>query len=211
MSSVLAPLGARYAYCLALPAEDTSDTTDALPAEVRAMSVILRIERAEPPGRTPLLEAAAAAALAVCLDERSAPGGEWAEPMHAWLDNRRPIATELYVIGCEYIPVAVSVVITASEGAPPDTTIQGVKEALRRVLDARQEFAPTEAPPHESSQIIAGEEVYSGRGHEDERDDIGIEAGAVRSEQSDIGRGDLLCEEGQREQEPEPHGPSLLF
>ncbi len=56
------------------------------------------------------------------------------EAVHAWLDNRRPIATELYVIGCEYIPVAVSVVITVSEGAPPDTTMQDVKEALRRVL-----------------------------------------------------------------------------
>jgi predicted phage baseplate assembly protein len=56
------------------------------------------------------------------------------EAVHAWLDNRRPIGTELYVIGCEYIPVAVSVVITVGEGAPPDTTVQAVKEALRRVL-----------------------------------------------------------------------------
>ncbi len=86
--SVLDPLGARYAYWLGLPAEDTSDTSDEQPDEVRAMPVILRIERAEPPGRTPLLEAAASAALAVCLDERVEPGGEWAEPLHAWLDNR---------------------------------------------------------------------------------------------------------------------------
>ena len=56
------------------------------------------------------------------------------EAVHAWLDNRRPLATELYVIGCEYIPVAVSVVITVGEGAPPDTIVQAVKEALRRVL-----------------------------------------------------------------------------
>ncbi|MFD2488455.1 peptidyl-tRNA hydrolase [Amycolatopsis jiangsuensis] len=71
-----------------MPASETSDTSDEEPDQVRAMPIILRIERAEPPGRTALLEAAAAAALAVCLDERSAPGGEWAEPMHAWLDNR---------------------------------------------------------------------------------------------------------------------------
>jgi predicted phage baseplate assembly protein len=56
------------------------------------------------------------------------------EAVHAWLDNRRPLATELYVIGCEYVPVAVSVAITVSEGAPPETTVQDVKEALRRVL-----------------------------------------------------------------------------
>jgi predicted phage baseplate assembly protein len=56
------------------------------------------------------------------------------EAVHAWIDLRRPIGTELYVIGCEYIPVAASVVITVGEGAPPDTTVQAVKEALRRVL-----------------------------------------------------------------------------
>jgi peptidyl-tRNA hydrolase len=88
VNRVLEPLGSRYAYWLGLPAEATSDTSDEEPDQVRAMPVILRIERAEPPGRTPLLEAAAAAALAVCLDERAEPGGEWAEPVQAWLDNR---------------------------------------------------------------------------------------------------------------------------
>ena len=56
------------------------------------------------------------------------------EAVFGWLDNRRPLATELYVIGCEYIPVAVSVVVTVAEDAPPDTTVQSVKDALRRVL-----------------------------------------------------------------------------
>jgi predicted phage baseplate assembly protein len=56
------------------------------------------------------------------------------EAIHAWLDVRRPVGTELYVIGCEYIPVAVSVVITVADGAPPDTTSQAVRDALRRVL-----------------------------------------------------------------------------
>ena len=56
------------------------------------------------------------------------------EAVHAWLDARRPLATELYVIGCEYVPVAVSVAVTVSDGAPPDTTLQAIREALRRVL-----------------------------------------------------------------------------
>jgi peptidyl-tRNA hydrolase len=86
--SVLEPLAARYAYWLGLPAEDTSDTSDEQPDLVRAMPVILRIERAEPPGRTPLLEAAAAAALAVCLDERAEPEGEWHDQLKAWVDGR---------------------------------------------------------------------------------------------------------------------------
>ena len=56
------------------------------------------------------------------------------EALHAWLDVRRPLATELYVIGCEYVPVAVSVAVTVAEGEPQDTTLQAVKDALRRVL-----------------------------------------------------------------------------
>ena len=54
---------------------------------VRAMTVILRLER-PPTARTAVLEAAARAALAVCLDPRSEPGGEWAEPVRAWVENR---------------------------------------------------------------------------------------------------------------------------
>lgn len=82
--SVLEPLAARYAYWLGLPAEETA-LPEAAPDEVRAMPVILHMEKADPPGRTPLLEAAAAAALAVCLDERAQPGGEWHEAVHAWV------------------------------------------------------------------------------------------------------------------------------
>lgn len=54
--------------------------------EVRAMPIILRIDKAGPPSRTDLLEAAAAAAVAVCLDDRTAPDGEWHEPVRTWID-----------------------------------------------------------------------------------------------------------------------------
>lgn len=84
MTSVFAPLTARYASWLALPAEDTVDDVDNDPDAVRAMPVILRIERADPPGRTDLLEAAAAAAVAVCLDPRSEPDGPWYDDLLAW-------------------------------------------------------------------------------------------------------------------------------
>lgn len=54
---------------------------------VRAMPVVLRLER-PPAARTPVLEAAAAAALAVCLDPRAEPGGEWHEPVLTWVESR---------------------------------------------------------------------------------------------------------------------------
>jgi peptidyl-tRNA hydrolase len=112
VSAVLAPLAGRYVRWLRLPAARTSDTSDEDPELVRAMQMVLRVERGpavrgpshqqrgpavrgpshehsgEPPGRTPLLEAAASAALAVCLDERAAPGGEWHESVAAWVGGR---------------------------------------------------------------------------------------------------------------------------
>jgi len=85
---VLAPLAARYVRWMRLPAARTSDTSDEDAELVRAMQMVLRVERSEVSGRTPLLEAAASAAVAVCLDERAAPGGEWHEAVAAWVGGR---------------------------------------------------------------------------------------------------------------------------
>ncbi|MGE3289547.1 MAG: peptidyl-tRNA hydrolase [Pseudonocardia sp.] len=54
---------------------------------VRAMAMVLHLERDAPP-RTAVLGAAAAAALAVCLDPRSEPGGEWHDAVAAWTAGR---------------------------------------------------------------------------------------------------------------------------
>jgi peptidyl-tRNA hydrolase len=87
-AAVLEPLTARYSSWLALPAESTVDTVGEDPATVLVMPMVLRLERANPPGRTALLEAAAAAALAVSVDPRCKPGGEWHEPVRRWVSGR---------------------------------------------------------------------------------------------------------------------------
>lgn len=84
----LAPLAARYARWLGLAAAAVHDTTDEDPASVQAMQLILRVEQAAPPQRTALLEAAAAAAVAVCLDPRAAPGGPWHDAVAGWVGGR---------------------------------------------------------------------------------------------------------------------------
>ncbi|MFD3591575.1 aminoacyl-tRNA hydrolase [Nocardia sp. NPDC058640] len=58
------------------------------PAMVQAMQMVLHIPKAEPPVRSSLLEAAAAAAVAVCMDPRSGPGGEWEPRYLAWKRSR---------------------------------------------------------------------------------------------------------------------------
>jgi peptidyl-tRNA hydrolase len=80
----LAPLAARYASWLGRPVHSIADITDD-PAVVRAMPLILRMERDAVPPRSALLEAAAAAAVALCLDERSQPGGPWHPEVQPWV------------------------------------------------------------------------------------------------------------------------------
>ncbi|KZF05579.1 peptidyl-tRNA hydrolase [Rhodococcus sp. EPR-157] len=58
------------------------------PADVLAMPVVLHIPKVDPPARSSLLEAAASAAVALCLDERVGPGGEWEECFLAWTGAR---------------------------------------------------------------------------------------------------------------------------
>jgi hypothetical protein len=81
--AVLLPLAARYGVARGGPV--------VIPPEpdgvVRAMPIVLRLERA-PAARTPVLEAAAAAALAVCLDPRADPGGEWHDAVTTWVASR---------------------------------------------------------------------------------------------------------------------------
>jgi len=56
------------------------------------------------------------------------------EAVHAQLESRRPLATELYVIGCEYLPLAVSLAVGLRDDAPRDATLAAVRAAIRRLL-----------------------------------------------------------------------------
>jgi predicted phage baseplate assembly protein len=58
------------------------------------------------------------------------------ESVHAYLDSRRPLATELYVIGCEYISIGVSVGVQIQNGFGQDSVLLAVRTALQRFLFA---------------------------------------------------------------------------
>jgi len=78
--TVLGPLAARYAG----PRVEIPPEPDGV---ARAMPIVLRLER-PPAARTPMLEAAARAALAVCVDARAEPGGEWHDAVVTWIGSR---------------------------------------------------------------------------------------------------------------------------
>lgn len=62
------------------------------------------------------------------------PDQPFIEKIYAYLDHRRPLATELYVIGCEYVQLGLSVGIAVSDGAAYDQVVNDVREALKRYL-----------------------------------------------------------------------------
>jgi peptidyl-tRNA hydrolase len=164
-AAVLDPLAARYAWWQSLPAAATEtmldpasrsseDTSNEDPSQVRAMPVILRIERADPPPPPPQLEAAAAAAVAVCLDPRAEPEGEWHEPVSAWLDARiRKVARRArgaHWQAVQELPGITSTVDGAEVRALVPYRIADTPKEVTRLQISGSEIsddAPTSAPP----------------------------------------------------------------
>jgi predicted phage baseplate assembly protein len=62
------------------------------------------------------------------------PDRPFIERLHAHLATRTPLATELYVIGCEYVALGLATAVTIREGHDRDATLFGVREALKRLL-----------------------------------------------------------------------------
>lgn len=56
------------------------------------------------------------------------------EAVHAHLDARRPLATELYVISCEYVPLGIGAGISIRAGFGRDAVLQTVRAALNAFL-----------------------------------------------------------------------------
>lgn len=53
------------------------------------------------------------------------------ETVHAWLDERRPLATELYVIGTDYVPIGVSAAVELVDTTMREAVLDAVSEAIR--------------------------------------------------------------------------------
>jgi len=62
------------------------------------------------------------------------PDRPFIEQVHAHLQARSPLSTELYVIGCEYVPLGLSVGVSLRDGYARDRVLFEVREALRRLL-----------------------------------------------------------------------------
>jgi len=63
---------------------DRLGAADPDPEVIWAMPMVLYLPKADPPGRTEVLEAAARSAILLCLDERSGGDGPWAAALDTW-------------------------------------------------------------------------------------------------------------------------------
>ena len=62
------------------------------------------------------------------------PDRPFIERLFTHLASRVPLATELYVIGCDYLPVGIAVAVQLRDGFARDQVLLDVREALRRLL-----------------------------------------------------------------------------
>jgi hypothetical protein len=62
------------------------------------------------------------------------PDRPFIEKVHRWLSSRVPLACELYVIGCEYVPLGLAVGVTIRDGHARDEVLFEVRKSLRRLL-----------------------------------------------------------------------------
>jgi peptidyl-tRNA hydrolase len=143
-TGVLEPLAARYVRRDA----DIPPESDGV---VRAMPVVLRLERPPAP-RTPVLEAAAAAALAVCLDPRAEPGGEWHDAVATWVAGRiRKIARRArgaHWAAVQDLPGITCVVDSPGGPAEARALLPGPVDEVPKVV-SRLQIGGTELPADE--------------------------------------------------------------
>jgi hypothetical protein len=67
------------------------------------------------------------------------------EAVHGWLEPRRLVGTELYVVGPAYVPIGVSVAVEIRPGFDREATLMAAREAVRRFLWPLPPGGPFEA------------------------------------------------------------------
>lgn len=84
-AALLAPLRAGYGHWLGLDAEEVVQDREEAPEDVRAMQLVLRMERSRPPSWHTAVALAASGAALMCLDDRAASGGPWHDALAAYV------------------------------------------------------------------------------------------------------------------------------
>lgn len=82
--SALAPVRERYAAWLGMDRSEVLADRAEDPNGVRAIQIVLRMERDDPPDWYAAVGAAARGCAAICVDARSEPGGDWYDDVRSY-------------------------------------------------------------------------------------------------------------------------------
>lgn len=109
------------------------------PAAVRAMPIVLHIPKTDPPSPPELLAAAASACVLVCLAPAAGAGGDWFEPVTAWLSGRiRKIARRARGAHWTAVQSVPGVTVTGPTGAQARAFVPGPVGAVDRRIGRLQ-------------------------------------------------------------------------
>lgn len=130
---VLAPLLVRYGYWLGLDDDEVLADREEAAEDIRALQLILRMERDRPPSWHAALALAASASAAICLDPRAEPGGEWYDAVREYCAGHIRKVTRR-ARGAQWVATADLPGLTLSAG---DTEIRALVPGRVQDLDKR--------------------------------------------------------------------------
>lgn len=146
----LAPLRTRYAYWLGLQSDEVLDDREEDPDRIRAMQLILRMERDRTPSWHAAVRLAASGAALICLDPRVGSDPVWREAVTSYAAGHIRKVTRRGR-GAQWEATADLPGVSLREG---DTEVRALLPGLVRQLDKRVAKlqvggtdAPIDAPP----------------------------------------------------------------
>lgn len=158
IGSALEPLLARYAAWLGMNESEVLADRDEDPDQVRAIQIILRLERGTPPSWHAALALAASGCAAVCIDPRAEPGGAWFEAVNAYCHGHIRKVTRRGR-GAQWEATADLPGITLAHGREEDRTevrvlVPGLVSEIDRSV-AKLQVAGTDIPEDDYPVIVA--------------------------------------------------------
>jgi len=159
---VLGPLADRYAHWLGLDATQVVRDREEAAQDIRAMQLVLRMERTSPPSWHRAVALAAGVAAAICLDPRSEPDGQWHATVAAYVGGHIRKVTRR-ARGAHWVAAQELPGITVTGG---DTQVRALVPGPVAELDPRVrrlQVGGTDVPPDVPPDEPAGAERATDR------------------------------------------------
>ncbi|GAB96577.1 peptidyl-tRNA hydrolase [Kineosphaera limosa] len=155
VGAALEPLLTRYAAWMGLDEAQVLTDRDEDPEQIRAIQIVLRLEKGDPPSWQAALALAATGCAALCTDPRAEPGGEWFDAVSAYSQGHIRKVTRR-ARGAQWEATADLPGLTLTEG---DTQVRVLVPSLVTALDKRVsklQVGGTDMPIDDDPIVVSG-------------------------------------------------------